>query len=63
MRLFERRHFEMEQKEDSSGNNWKEGRGRRVGLGKNMEKEVSIAELQKSWKPQSTSFSFETEET
>lgn len=32
-----------------------------VELGKNMEKEVSVTELEKRKKPQSTSFSFEIE--
>lgn len=34
-----------------------------VELGKNMEKEVSVTELEKRKKPQSTSFSFEIERT
>lgn len=34
-----------------------------VELGKNMEKEVSVTEVEKRKKPQSTSFSSEMEET
>lgn len=38
----------MEQREDPRGNNWEEGRGTRLELRKNMEKEISVTELKKA---------------
>lgn len=38
----------MEQRGDLRGNNWEEGGGTRLELGKNMEKEISVTELEKA---------------